>query len=122
MRATLTTLFLPVLASVSLWTPSPAVAGTAGTPAVYPGAVPGALPSGVALKTPPPQVKAYSTADPFATVKAWYQVHLRDKTEMQQPGMAKTEDAFLVGQAPNATVVMIRSFKGKTWILIGPPL
>lgn len=89
---------------------------------VYPGAVPGNLPAGVALKAPPPQVKAYVTSATFATVKAWYQAHLMDKTELQQPGMEKTEDAFLVGKGPDGTVVMIRSFKGKTWILIGPPM
>ncbi|MGA8574189.1 MAG: hypothetical protein WB609_00685 [Candidatus Cybelea sp.] len=92
------------------------------SPPVYPGAVPGNLPAGVALKAPPPQVKAYVTSANFATVKAWYQAHLMDKTELQQPGMEKTEDAFLVGKGPNAKAVMIRSFKGKTWILIGPPM
>jgi hypothetical protein len=41
---------------------------------------------------------------------------------VQQPEMQQSEDAFLVGQGATAEVVMIRSFKGKTWILIGPPM
>ena len=57
----------------------------------------------------------------LATVKAWYQAHLKGASELQQPGMEKTEDAFLVGTAGNGVVIMIQSFKGKTWILIGPP-
>ncbi len=41
--------------------------------------------------------------------------------EAQQPGMEKTEDAFLVGSASSGLVVMVQSFKGKTYIVIGPP-
>ena len=103
--------------------PAPAESsGASGAPPVYPGAVPGVRPEGVGMKAPPPQVKAYSTADDFATVKAWYQAHLTGASEMAQPGMEKTEDAFLVGRGPSATVVMVQSLKGKTWILIGPPM
>jgi len=105
--------------------PAPAAAGAggaSGTPPIYPGAVPGTRPEGVGIKAPPKQVKAYSTADGFATVKAWYKAHLKGAPEMAQPGMEKSEDAFLVGRGPSGAVVMIQSFKGKTWILIGPPM
>jgi hypothetical protein len=112
-----------VASSVSPSAPAPAAAGGgSGTPPVYPGAVPGVRPEGVGLKAPPAQVKAYSTPDDFATVKAWYRAHLKSAPEMAQPGMEKTEDAFLVGRGASGAVVMIQSFKGKTWILIGPPM
>jgi hypothetical protein len=112
-----------VTSSDNAASPAPARAsGESGTPPIYPGAVPGARPQGVGLKAPPARVKAYSTADDFATVKAWYQAHLKGASEMAQPGMEKTEDAFLVGQGPSGVVVMIQNFKGKTWILIGPPM
>lgn len=121
MRATLTALALAVLVAAA--SPAPADSqGAPGTPPVYPGAVPGARPEGVGLKAPPPQVKAYSTPDDFATVKAWYQAHLTGAPEIAQPGMEKTEDAFLVGSGATGVVVMIQSFQGKTWILIGPPM
>lgn len=100
---------------------TPGTSAESGTPPVYPGAVLGARPAGVGFKAPPTRVKTYSTPDDFATVKAWYRVHLKGAPEMAQPGMEKTEDAFLVGHAATATVVLIQSFKGKTWILIGPP-
>ena len=141
MRATLTSLLFAVLAAVSICAvtstaaadnvaasdnaASPAPAGAAGaaeTPPVYPGAVPGARPAGVGLKEPPSQVKAYSTSDDFATVRAWYRAQLKGTPEMAQPGMEKTEDAFLVGHGASGAVVMIQSFQGKTWILIGPPM
>ncbi len=99
-----------------------AATGAAGTPPVYPGALPAVRPEGVGMKAPPAKVKTYSTPDDFAKVKAWYQAQLKGASEMQQPGMAKTEDAFLVGQAGSGMVVLIQSFKGKTWILIGPPM
>lgn len=89
---------------------------------IYPGAVLGERPEAVGLKTPPAQTKAYSTADSFVTVRAWYRTHLADALEVAQPGMEDTEDAFLIGQGPSAVVVMVQSFKGKTWILIGPPM
>ncbi len=91
------------------------------TAPVYPGAVAGTRPQGVGMKTPPASVKAYSTPDDFAKVKAWYQTHLKGASEMQQPGMENTEDAFLVGSGANGIVVLVQSYKGKTWILIGPP-
>ena len=118
MRTLLTTLLLAFLATATL----PAAAGGSAAPPIYPGAVRGSVPNGVALKAPPSQVRAYSTSDSFATVKAWYRAHLKGVSEMQQPGMQQSEDAFLVGQGATAEVVMIRSFKGKTWILIGPPM
>jgi hypothetical protein len=96
--------------------------GASGSPPVYPGAVLGARPEGVGFKAPPSKVRAYSTPDDFATVKAWYKAHLKGASEMAQPGMEKTEDAFLVGSAASGAVVMIQSFQGKTWILIGPPM
>ena len=121
MRATLTTLLLAVLVAAA--SPAPAdPEGAPGTPPIYPGAVAGARPEGVGFKAPPPQVKAYSTPDDFATVKAWYRAHLKGAPEMAQPGMEKTEDAFLVGRGASGVVVMIQSFQGKTWILIGPPM
>jgi pimeloyl-ACP methyl ester carboxylesterase len=91
-------------------------------PPIYPGAAPAALPSGVALKQPPKQVKAYYTSDGFAAVKAWYRAHLNNATEVQQPGMQQSEDAFLVGQGATAQAILLRRVKGKTWIVIGPPM
>ena len=90
-------------------------------PPVYPGATAAPRPAGVGLKTPPPQAKTYVTADSFAKVKGWYRAHLKGAMELQQPGMEKTEDAFLVGKGSSGTVVMVQSYKGKTWIVIGPP-
>ncbi len=116
MRFALTTLLLLILSSLTF---SACLAST--TAPVYPGAVAGTRPEGVGLKAPPPQVKSYYTQDSFATVKAWYQAHLKGASELQQPGMEKTEDAFLVGTAGNGVVIMVQSFKGTTWILIGPP-
>lgn len=114
MRTFLSTLFIAAFVS--------GVAAASPAPPIYPGATLGALPSGVALKQPPKQAKAYYTSDSFATVKAWYRAHLNSAPEMQQPGMQQSEDAFLVGQGATAEVIMIRSVKGKTWIVIGPPM
>ncbi len=99
---------------------APALASAA--PPVYPGAVAAARPSGVAFKAPPSQAKTYVTEDSFAKVKSWYRAHLKGAQELQQPGMQKTEDAFLVGTAGTGMVVMLESYKGKTWIVIGPPM
>jgi hypothetical protein len=111
-----------VAASDNAASPVPTAAGGAAeTPPVYPGAVPGVRPEGVGLKVPPSQVKAYSTSDDFATVQAWYRAQLKGAPEVAQPGMEKTEDAFLVGHGASGAVVVIQSFQGKTWILIGPP-
>lgn len=98
------------------------IAAAASAPPVYPGAVATTRPSGVAMKAPPAQAKTYVTADSFAKVKAWYQAHLKGTTEAQQPGMEKTEDAFLVGSAASGMVVLVQSYKGKTYIVIGPPM
>ena len=111
MRSTIVTLLLAALT----------MAAVSALPPLYPGAVAGTRPSGVGFKNPPPQVKAYYTADGFAAVKAWYKAHLGGAPEMSQPGMEKTEDAFLVGSGANAEAVLIQSYQGKTWILIGPP-
>lgn len=110
-----TTLMLIVLGAVG-------AAAASSTLPVYPGAMPGALPNGVAFKEPPSQVKAYSTSDSFTAVKAWYRAHLNGAPEMHQTGMEQSEDAFLIGHGASAQVIMIRSFKGKTWILIGPAI
>jgi len=101
--------------------PFAATAGGAAAP-VYPGAVASARPAGVALKAPPSGSKTYVTSDDFGKVKSWYKAHLGGAAEMAQPGMEKTEDAFLVGHGPSATVVMVQSYKGKTWIVIGRPM
>ena len=98
------------------------LAAAASTPPVYPGAVATTRPAGVGMKTPPAQAKTYVTADSFAKVKAWYQAHLKGAQEAQQPGMEKTEDAFLVGSASSGMVVLVQSYKGKTYIVIGPPV
>jgi len=97
---------------------------TAGStaPPVYPGATAATRPTGVAFKAPPSQAKTYVTSDSFAKVKSWYQAHLKGAQEMQQPGMQKTEDTFLVGTAGSGMVVMVESYNGKTWIAIGPPM
>jgi len=136
MRATLTTLVLAVLTAVSISasatssasaaasadpTPTATAAADNAAPPIYPGATPGVRPEAVGFNTPPPQVKVYSTSDDFATVRAWYRAHLKGASEVVQPGMEKTEDAFLVGQGESAVAVLIQSFKGRTWILIGPP-
>lgn len=97
------------------------LAGAVAPPPLYPGAVAASRPAGVGFKTPPAQTKTYVTTDDFATVKAWYAAHLSGAQEMQQPGMEKTEDAFLVGNADGGTVVMIQRYAEKTWIVIGPP-
>ena len=135
MRATLTTLLLAVLAAVSISasakssasaaasadpTPTATAAADNAAAPIYPGAMPDVRPEGVGFNTPPPQVKVYSTSDDFATVRAWYRAHLKGASEVVQPGMEKTEDAFLVGQGESAVVVLVQSFKGRTWILIGP--
>jgi hypothetical protein len=103
--------------------PLPATAGgTATAPPIYPGAVAAARPAGVGMKTPPASAKTYVTSDDFAKVKAWYRAHLKGAPEVAQPGMEKTEDAFLVGHGASAMAVMVQSYKGKTWIVIGPPM
>ena len=99
-----------------------ASADTANGPPVYPDAVAGERPSGVGFKAPPPQTKAYVTADDFAKVQSWYRAHLPGAQEVAQPGMERTEDAFLIGSGASAAVVMVQAYDGKTWILIGPPL
>jgi hypothetical protein len=100
------------------------LAATAGgtAPPVYPGAVASARPAGVGLKAPPAGSKTYVTSDNFAKVKAWYKAHLNSAPEMAQPGMEKTEDSFLVGHGASGKVVMVQSYKGKTYIVIGPPM
>ncbi len=98
-----------------------AVAVATAPPPIYPEAVPGVRPASVGFKTPPPDAKTYVTPDDFATVKAWYAAHLPGAQELQQPGMEKTEDAFLVGDGRNGFIVLIQSSEGKTWIVIGPP-
>jgi hypothetical protein len=98
------------------------ITADASAPPVYPGAVSATRPAGVAMKAPPSQAKTYVTADSFAKVKAWYRAHLKGAQEMQQPGMQKTEDAFLVGNAASGMVVLVQSYKGKTYIVIGPPV
>jgi hypothetical protein len=104
-------------------TPLAAGASTSADVPVYPGAVAAARPAGVGLKkAPPAQAKTYVTSDGFAKVKAWYQAHLRSAQEMQQGGMEKFEDAFLVGSVDSGKVVMVESYQGKTWIVIGPPV
>jgi hypothetical protein len=99
-----------------------AAGGTTAAPPVYPGAVAAARPTGVGFKAPPPQSKTYVTPDDFAKVKAWYKAQLEGAAELAQPGMEKTEDAFLLGHGASGTVVMIQSYQGKTWIVIGPPM
>ncbi|HZY95765.1 MAG TPA: hypothetical protein VFE35_01550 [Candidatus Cybelea sp.] len=114
------TAFLAVFFATA-WGPLPATAGGTAPP-VYPGAVASARPAGVGLKAPPANAKTYVTSDDFAKVKAWYKAHLKGAQEMAQPGMEKTEDAFLVGSGASGMVVMVQSYKGKTWIIIGPPM
>ncbi len=96
--------------------------GATPTLPVYPGAVAAARPAGVGLKAPPPKAKTYVTSDSFAKVKAWYKAQLKGAQELAQPGMEKTEDAFLIGSAGSGMVVMVQSYHGKTWIIIGPPV
>ena len=95
-------------------------AGASAIP-IYPRAVAGARPAGVGLKKPPPKTRAYVTSDDFAKVRAWYRQHLKGANEVAQLGMADREDAFLVANGASARVVMVQRYKGKTWILIGPP-
>ncbi|MBV8332631.1 MAG: hypothetical protein JO029_07755 [Candidatus Eremiobacteraeota bacterium] len=110
---------LGLLLSASIAGASAALAAT--TPPVYPGATQTTRPSGVGMKAPPASSKTYVTPDDFAKVKAWYKSHLSGAMEAQQPGMEKTEDAFMVGSASNGMVVLVQSYKGKTYIVIGPP-
>jgi hypothetical protein len=122
-RANRALLVASLAASLALVINPPTVraAGSATIP-VYPGAVAATRPAGVGFKAPPPQAKTYVTPDDFAKVKAWYKTHLKGAQEVAKPGMEKTEDAFLVGSAGSGMVVMIQSYKGKTWIVIGPPV
>ena len=120
MRATILAFLTSIvaLAAVSL---QATASGTTAAP-VYPGAVASTRPAGVGVKAPPHNAKTYVTSDSFAKVKAWYQQHLKGAPEMARPGMEKTEDAFLVGRGASGAVVMVQSYKGKTWIVIGPPM
>jgi hypothetical protein len=115
--------FRPALLALLLGVAAqPLTARATAAPPVYPGAVASARPAGVGLRTPPPTAKTYVTPDALAKVKAWYRAHLHGAAEMQQAGMEKTEDAFLIGTVGSGMVVMIQSYKGKTWIVIGPPV
>jgi len=100
-----------------------AMTATAGStaPPVYPGALATIRPAAVALKAPPASSKTYVTRDSFAKVKTWYKGHLRGAQEISQPGMEKTEDAFLIGSGASAMVALVQRYKGKTYIVIGPP-
>jgi hypothetical protein len=115
------TIVTAVLAAICAVAINP-ISAAASAPPVYPGAVATTRPAGVAMKAPPSQAKTYVTADSFTQVKSWYQAHLKGAQEMQQPGMEKTEDAFLVGNAASGMVVLVQSYKGKTYIVIGPPV
>jgi len=114
-------IIIAILAAIVAIVPTQ-IAAAAGAPPVYPGAVAATRPTGVGMKAPPAQAKTYVTADSFAKVKAWYQAHLKGAQEAQQSGMEKTEDAFLVGTAGSGMVVLVQSYKGKTYIVIGPPM
>jgi hypothetical protein len=98
------------------------VRASTAAPPVYPGAVAASRPPGVGFKAPPPSAKTYVTSDDFAKVKAWYKAHLKGAPELAKPGMEKTEDAFLVGNPGSGLAVLIQSYHGKTWIVIGPPM
>jgi len=102
--------------------PANNMAAASGAPPLYPGAAAGTAPAGLGEKALPKTVKVYSTSDGFAKVKTWYQGKLKGAQEMAQPGKEKTMDAFLLGQGKSATVVMIQSLNGKTWIAIGPAM
>jgi hypothetical protein len=117
MKAILTALFAAFLATSAML---PVTAST--NPPVYPGAVATTRPPGVGMKAPPSGSKTYVSSDSFATVKSWYQAHLKGAPEVAQPGMEKSEDAFLVGQGASGMVVMVQSYEGKTYIVIGPPM
>jgi hypothetical protein len=118
LKGTILTAVLALAVSIAL---NP-IAAAASAPPVYPGAVATTRPAGVGMKAPPASAKTYVTADSFTKVKAWYQAHLKGAQEMQQPGMEKTEDAFLVGTAASGMVVLVQSHQGKTYIVIGPPV
>ncbi|HTA37447.1 MAG TPA: hypothetical protein VK760_00140, partial [Candidatus Acidoferrales bacterium] len=98
---------------------APADAGTAAAPPVYPGAVMGPRPKGVADGAPS-TVKAYLTPDGMVTVRTWYKAHLKGASEIGPPDNAKDKDVFLVGQGPSGQVVMLQTVGGKTWVVIGP--
>ena len=117
MRTVRLTSLLAILAALSVAAPAPAESA----PPIYPGATVTTRPSGVGMKAPPPSSKTYVTSDDFAKVKSWYQTHLGGAQEIAQPGMEESEDAFLVGNGPSAMVIMIQSYKGKTYIVVGPP-
>jgi hypothetical protein len=83
---------------------------------VYPGAAEGTPPG--SSGSPPPGIHAYSTSAPAASVRDWYGKHLKGahlRSSSARGGV------FVVGTAPNATVVMVAAQGGKTWILTGPP-
>lgn len=113
MRAILCTMLLAGLFTTA--------ASAAGGPPIYPGAKPSADPGGLGEKPLPKSAKIYVTADGFTTVRAWYREQLKGTPEVAQPGKENSMDAFLLGSGPSAAILMVRSLKGKTWIVIGPP-
>ena len=121
-KRSIVTAVLPALLTIGL-TRLPASAGQPAAPPVYPGAVAATRPAGVGIKSATcAQAKTYATTDSFATAKSWYQAHLKRAQELQQPGMEKTEDAFLGGAAQLGMVVLVQSYQDKAWIVIGPPM
>jgi len=113
MPAVLTNLSTVLLAVV--------VAGTSPAPPVYPGATLSAAPAGLGEKPLPKSAKVYVTPDDFSKVRSWYREKLQGVPELAQPGKEDSMDAFLLGQGPSATVLMIERLDGKTWLVIGPP-
>ncbi|MBV9148591.1 MAG: hypothetical protein JO024_01900 [Candidatus Eremiobacteraeota bacterium] len=103
--------------------PAPVAASSAsGAPPLYPGAAPAHALASLGEKALPVTAKVYTTSDGFAKVKAWYKSKLNGAPEMSQPGKEATQDAFLLGHAKTAMVVLIQSVNGKTWIAIARPM
>jgi predicted lipid-binding transport protein (Tim44 family) len=84
---------------------------------IYPGAAEGARPKGVADGAPP-SAKAYSTSDDLGKVRAWYQSNMKGVPELGANEKAK--DLFLLGKGKTASVLMLQTAGGKTWIITGP--
>jgi hypothetical protein len=84
---------------------------------MYPGAAAAARPKGVADGAPP-SAKAYATSDDFGKVRTWYQTNMKGVPELGAND--KTKDVFLLGKGKTASVLMLQTASGKTWIITGP--
>jgi hypothetical protein len=93
-------------------------ASDAAAPPVYPGATLSKKPELVAASSSP-HAKAYVSSDGLAKVIAWYKSALPNANEMSDPN-DKTTDVFMIPGGKTGMVVVVQTYGGKTWIVIGP--